>query len=151
MMGLSIRMGLLAIALISSSSGVSDGNLSSLNLVSVCRMSSIAGTPNKRNTTLISLSVGGISKYFTSVGSKSRSSSKANADRDLEQRGLCQIVVDVMCCPQCRESWDRCCAQNTPAIRPKGCELCERKSAHSLTQSSLLRSGIYGYCERIVM
>ena len=97
--GLSIRMGLLAIAQIKSSSGVSDDKLSSLNVASPGRMRSIADTPNKLNVCLISPSLGGVSKYLTCVGSTPRSSSKANAVRDFEQRGLCQIVIVVMCCP----------------------------------------------------
>ena len=101
MTGLSIRMGWLAIALISSSSDVSDDRLSSLNVASPRRMRSIAETPNKLNACLISLSVGGASKYLTCVGSTPRSSSKANAVRDFEQRGLCQIVIVVMCGPRC--------------------------------------------------
>lgn len=99
MTGLSIRMGLLAIALISSSSGVSDDKLSSLKVASPRRMRSIADTPNKFNVCLISVSVGGASKYLTCVSSTPRSSSKANAVRDFEQRGLCQTVIVVMCCP----------------------------------------------------
>ena len=101
MTGLSIRIGWLAIALIRSSSDVSDDRLSSLKAVSPRRMRSIAGTPNKLNVCLISLSVGGVSKYLTCVGSMPRSSSNAKAVRDFEQRGLCQIVIVVMCGPRC--------------------------------------------------
>ena len=101
MTGLSIRIGWLAIALIRSSSDVSDDRLSSLKAVSPRRMRSIAGTPNKLNVCLISLSVGGVSKYLTCVGSMPRSSSNAKAVRDFEQRGLCQIVIVVICGPRC--------------------------------------------------
>ena len=109
MTGLSIRMGLLAIALISASSGVSDDKLSSLNVASPHRMRSIADKPNKLNVCLISHSLGGVSKYLTCVGSTPRSSSNASAVRDFEQRGLCQIVIVVMCCPWWWKSWNRCC------------------------------------------
>ena len=101
MTGLSIRIGWLAIALIRSSSDVSDDRLSSLKAVSPRRMRSIADRSNKPNTCLISLSVGGVSKYLTCVTSTPRSSSNARAVRDFEQRGLCQIVIVVMCGPRC--------------------------------------------------
>ena len=101
MTGLSIRIGWLAIALIRSSSDVSDDRLSSLKAVSPRRTRSIAETPNKLNACLISPSVGGVSKYLSCMGSTPRSSSKANAVRDFEQRGLCQIVIVVMRVPRC--------------------------------------------------
>ena len=100
MTGRSIRIGWLAIALIRSFSDVSDDRLSSLNAVSPRRMRSIADMPNKLNVCLISLSVGGVSKYLTCMGSTPLFSSKANAVRDFEQRGLCQIVMVVMCGPR---------------------------------------------------
>ena len=68
MTGLSIKMGWLTIALISSISDVSDDRFSSLKVASPRRMRSIAETPNKRNTRLISFTVGGVSKYLTCVG-----------------------------------------------------------------------------------
>ncbi len=108
MTGLSIRMGWPAIALTSSSSDLSDDRLSSLNIDSPRRMRSIADTPSKLNIRLISLSVGGVSKYLTHVGLTPRSSSKANAVRDFEQRGLCQIVIVVISCPSCRKSGRKC-------------------------------------------
>ena len=101
MTGLSMRIGWLAIALIRSSSDVSDDRLSSLKAVSPRRMRSIADTPSKLNTCLISLSVGGVSKYLTCVGSMPCSSSRAYTARDFEQRGLCQIVIVVICGPRC--------------------------------------------------
>jgi hypothetical protein len=93
MTGLSIRMGLLAIALISSSSGVSDDKLSSLNVASLCRMRSIADTPNKFNVRLISVSVGGVSKYLTCLGSTPRSSSNAKGVRDCDCRHVLSLVA----------------------------------------------------------
>ena len=108
MTGLSIRMGWLAIALTSSSSDLSDDRLSSLNFASPRRMRSMAETPSKLNTCLISLSVGGVSKYLTHVGLTPRSSSKANAVRDFEQRGLCQIVIVIMNCPSWRKRGRKC-------------------------------------------
>jgi hypothetical protein len=80
-------------------SGAVGDKLSSLNVDSPRLTRSMAGIPSNLSTSLISFSVGGVSRYLTCVGRAPCSSSRVNAIRDLEQRGLCQIVRVVMSYP----------------------------------------------------